>query len=149
MKRMKKSIAFLMTLVLLFCCCTPVLAEENNDDGIMPCFVYIDYIKPTYSIIQSTGLATLSGTMEHSFNGGKGYVYIELQQYTSSGWKGVYDKGAFSSLADPKYAHVQFTYPLVRGATYRLYISAKVYDNNNILRDSGNGYANPNFTWPS
>ena len=130
---LSKSLCVLLVVSLLFTCALPVSASEQ----VEPRYSHIQTFSFSFSINQSTGLATCTGMVDvRTFDTVK--VVLHLQQYKNSSWKTIKSWEATGTMV----AAVSKQYYVYEGYAYRIYCYGYVYDSNNVIveQDSGTVY---------
>lgn len=129
---MKKTVCWMVCLMLIVAIIGVAFAEE----GIMPCYMYVNSIKASLSV--SAGTATAVGNVIPS-GGLKTSVIVRLQRESSPGswitlsiWTGNNESG--KSEAGGKKA-------IMSGYNYRVYVTGKVYDNAGTVIETVNKYS--------
>ncbi|HKM00827.1 MAG TPA: hypothetical protein VJ083_02105 [Sedimentibacter sp.] len=130
---MKKVLAFIIisTIILSFGTQSLAMIEESPTSIIKPAYTYISSFGAALEI-NSIGVATCEGIMSHTLTDGTCELVIELKKLDSNkNWDTI---ATWTSTGLQKCA--DYRYRAVSRGTYRVYVTAKVYDSSGNLVES-------------
>lgn len=125
---MRRLFCFVLVLLMV---CTMVLPAAASQDVVQPRWTYLSSVSAALQI-NGLGIASCSGqALVTSSN--RIAVYVTLQQYTDSGWVTLRSwsaTGKTTTMAGGQYA-------VARGYTYRVNVTAYVYDGRGNVIETG------------
>ena len=125
---MRRLFCFVLVLLMVGTMMIPAAASQNS---VQPRWTYLDSVSAALDI-NALGIASCGGrALAYSSN--RIAIYVTLQQYTDSGWVTIRSWSATATTA----TQVSGQYAVARGYTYRVNVTAYVYDGRGNIIETG------------